>query len=340
MTTSRTRTVRIAALAALVAVSTGLSGCVQTASTESGSEHSPSETHGWPRTIAVPAGDHTEDAVITMQQKPERIATLDYESTEVLAHLGMADQLVLIPEAMLNPALGGHAEEMPADIATFPVAMEVDAETVIVHAPDLVVMSPRHGNEAPIAAILKQAGIPTLQLPDSWTNSASLLANLDLIAQTVGEEQRAAELSTEMTEGLADAAADDLPNESSPRVLLLTNQAGRPFITAGDAFPVELLTRAGARNIAAELDVHRTGPITAEQLVDADPDGIVLIDMNGSGDRMFTELLGNPAVAALPALANDSLLRLTGRQLQALGVTETITGLDTLTQWVETLDQS
>ncbi|NLB46163.1 MAG: ABC transporter substrate-binding protein, partial [Microbacteriaceae bacterium] len=109
--------------------------------------------------------------------------------------------------------------------------------------------------------------------------------------------------------------------------------------TAGDAYPIELLGLAGATSVASELDIHRTGPITAEQLVQANPDGIVLIDMNGTGDRMFTELLQNPAVAAIPALAEGRVLRVAGRQVQALGVTETIAGLEAMTDWVATLDR-
>lgn len=335
--------VRRAALAALLAVSLGLAGCAQTSEPAPSPEATPAQAEGWPRTVTVPAGEHTAETTITIADKPARIAALDYESTEVLAHLGVAEQLVLIPEAMLHPALGGHAEAMPEHIATFPVAMEVDAETVIGLTPDLVIMSPRHGNEAPIAAVLQQAGITTLQLPESWTSSASLLTNLDLIAQTIGEEQTAAQLAVELTEGIADSAAGekataDGGSAEAPRVIMLTNQAGRPFITAGDAYPIELLGLAGASSVAAELGIHRTGPITAEQLVQSNPDGIVLIDMNGTGDRMFTELLENPAVAAIPALADERVLRVTGRQVQALGVTETIAGLGALTTWVSTLD--
>lgn len=54
---------------------------------------------------------------------------------------------------------------------------------------------------------------------------------------------------------------------------------------------------------------------------------------------MFTELLQNPAVAAIPALAEGRVLRVAGRQVQALGVTETIAGLEAMTDWVATLDR-
>lgn len=118
-------------------------------------------------------------------------------------------------------------------------------------------------------------------------------------------------------------------------MLVLSNQAGRPFITAGDAFPLELVRRAGGRDLSDELGFSRTGPISAEQLIDADPDAILLIDMNGSGHDIFTPLLDNPAVAALPALEQDRVMLLEGREVQALGLTETIEGLNHLGEWLD-----
>ena len=56
--------------------------------------------------------------------------------------------------------------------------------------------------------------------------------------------------------------------------------------------------------------------------------------MNGTGDRMFAPLLDNAAVAALPAVAEGRVLRVEGRQVQALDLTSTVDGLGVLTDWV------
>jgi len=322
-----------AALAALVLT---VVGCTNAPPAETPAEVSDAE-EAWPRTVEIPAGESTPASSITLESEPQRIAALDYESAEVIAELGFADRVVLVPEAVLNPHLGAHTEELSDVEATFPVAMEVDAETVIALAPDLVVMSPRHGNEAPIAVVLQQADVPVLQLPDAWNNSASLLVNIELIGQAIGGEEAATGLASDIAAGLAAESAPQELSDDAPRVLVLTNQAGRPFVTAGDAYPIELLGLAGAQSIAVELGIHRTGPIAAEQIVQADPDGIVLIDMNGSGDRMYEELLANPAVAATSAVAGDRILRIEGGQVQALGLAATIDGLAQLTAWVDTL---
>ncbi|MBX3311591.1 MAG: ABC transporter substrate-binding protein [Microbacteriaceae bacterium] len=320
--------------AVFVALSLLITGCASSPTSENDATASDSDS-AWPRTIEVPAGSATPASTLELDSAPMRIAALDYESAETIAALGLSDRLVLISEAVLNPALGGHIEELSSVETTFSVAMEIDAETVIATAPDLVVMSPRHTNDLPISEVLQDANIPVLQLPEPWRNSAALVANIGLIGLATGNEEEADELAEGIRTGLDEATVQ--ASEDAPRVLIINNQAGRPFVTAGQAYPLELLELAGAVNIAEELGVDRSAPINVEELVQANPDGIVLVDMNGTGDRMFSELLSNPAVASLKAVSDDRLLHIEGKQVQALGLNNTVEGLTILADWVRTL---
>ena len=265
---------------------------------------------------------------------PAAIAALDYESAEVLAELGLADRVVLAPESATKAPLGGHVEDYADIKATFPVAAKLDPETIIAAGPELAVMSPRHGAEDTMGGVLENAGVKTLELPTSWTSPESVEANITLIGEATGTETEAKELNERLEKGLEKAGAPAAATADSPNVLVLSNQAGRPFATAGEAYPLELLKLAGATSASDTLGMRATGPITAEQIIVAAPDGIVLVDMNGSGDRLFKELLATPAVAALPAAASDKLMHMTGREVQALGLTDTIAGLEKLTGWV------
>lgn len=333
-----TRPLSATALAAACLVA--LTGCGTAADTGSTAEAPAAEAAAFPRTIDIPAGAKGGEATqMTIEAEPQAIAALDYESAEAIAELGLADHLVLIPEAVLNPALGGHVDELSKVPGTFPVAMNLDPETVIAAAPDLVISSPRHGMDDTIGETLEQAGIQSMQLPSSWTSVATLTQNIDLIGQATGADAAADKLTAEIEQGLvASGSADDQSEATdAPTVLVLNNQAGRPFITAGEAFPLELLTLAGGHSAGADLGMRATGPITAEQIIEADPAGIVLIDMNGSGDRLFKDLLDNPGIAALPAVANDKILRVTGQEVQALGLNSTVDGLAKLSTWVATL---
>lgn len=337
MKTTRSLTLTAIATTALLL----LSGCGSAAHTPAPADApaSEAETAAFPRTIEIPAGRGGDARSLTIETEPTAIAALDYESAEVIAELGLTDRLVLIPEAVLNPAIGGHVEAMSAVPATFPVAMNLDAETVIGTSPDLVVMSPRHGADDTIGAVLEQAGLTTLQLPDSWSSPKALAQNIDLIGQTTGAEDAAVALTEDIEAGLAKQSAQKTGalSPDAPQILMLTNQAGRPFATAGSAFPLHLLDLAGAVSVTDSLGMDTTGAISAEQIVAADPDGLVLIDMNGTGDRMYAELLANPAVAALPAASPERIMRISGREVQALGLVATVTGLESLTAWVATL---
>ncbi|GAA1611391.1 ABC transporter substrate-binding protein [Leucobacter chromiireducens] len=321
-----------ALLASAAALTLLLSGCAPSSAAPVASDHTTTDdTAGFPRTIEIPGAHGTKATSLTLEAAPETIAALDYESAEVLAELGLAEHLVLVPEAVLNPALGGHIDELSAVPEMIPVAMELDPETVIALDPDLVVMSPRHGAESRMGGVFAQAGVPTLQLPDSWTGIPELTANIELIGEATGADDTANALAKQLETGLASSATP-----SNARVLVLSNQAGRPFVTAGNAFPLRLLELTGAQDVSAELGITATGPISAEQIIEANPDGILLVDMNGSGERLFSELLKNPAVAALTGAEHTLLV--TGREVQALGLSSTVDGLATLTQWVATLD--
>lgn len=326
-----TRFRRLGALTAALALGFGLSACQAQAAPEpeapaEQTEAAPAEQ--FPRTITVPGVKGAPATEITLAERPERIATLSYESTEVSAALGAADRLVLIPEATRNPALGGHTEQLAGVPASFESESSLNTEAVIAATPDLVLMNSRHGLDESVGAALERAGIPVLVLPNSWSTVEELRTDIDLIGQALGEDEAATELDDTLEAGLTAVQAAG----EAPSVLVLSNQAGRPFVTAGTAFPLEILRLAGGQDASAALGLDRTGPITAEQVIEANPDAILLVDMNGSGERLFAPIMDNPAIAALPGAADPLLV--TGAQVQALGLTHTIDGLGAISEWL------
>lgn len=314
-----------------------LTSCTASTPPAPASASSPSAsdtTASFPRTISVPAGSAAGASEVTVPAEPQRIVALSYETVAVAVELGLADRLVMIPEEAKNPALTDHAADLAAVSSTIPTASTFDPELVIAQQPDLVLLTARHGVEDGAGAALTAAGIPTLVLPNSWSSLDEITADVALVGEASGTDEAAARLTASLEDGLAESATDDA---DQPRVLILSNQAGRAFVTAGTAFPTRMLTLAGGADASADLGVKATGPITAEQIVQADPDGILLIDMNGSGKKIFDAVLTNPAVAALPAVADERTHLVTGKQVQALGLTSAVDGLTDLREWVGTL---
>ncbi len=291
------------------------------------------ETASYPRTITVPAGADSPSYPLTFEAPPTRIAALTYETGELVAHLGAADRLVLVQESLTKETISGFPDLMAAVAHHAPTEGSVDAETVIAAEPDLVLLTPRRGLEQGLAQVLDDAGIAVLTLPNQWATLEETTANIELVGEALGLEEAAGDLSSELTQGLTPSgSAED--SAAHPRVLVLSNQAGQPFVTAGQAFPLEMLRSAGARDAGEELGLVRSGPITAEQVIAVDPDAILLVDMNGSGAAVFDPLLTNAAVAELPAVAEDRVLLMEGRLMQALGFTATIEGHKQLTHWI------
>lgn len=327
---------RWAALTAML-VALALSACAPATPTASPSPTEPTATPSaeagdFPRVIAVPAGASTEEALVTIPHEPVRIAALTYETAELVAALGAADRLVMVPAAVTNPALSNHLDDMLAVETHAATESTTNAEAVIQTAPDLVLLSARHGLEDGAGKVLADAGIPVIVLPNSWATVSDMRENITLTGHTLGLDTEAEALVATLDAGLSTESA--APSTAAIRVLVLSNQAGRPFVTAGAAFPLEVLRLAGAENAADSLGLSKTGPISAEQVIQAAPDAILLIDMNGSGEGSFAPILENPAVAALPAVAGGAVLLLEGREIQALGLSEVTEGLSALRSWL------
>jgi len=331
------RSIAIVFAAALV-----LTGCANQApeqdpETIDGSGATPTEEDDasdeaeFPRTIEIPGGEGVEAQSITLEEAPERVAALTYETGELVAQLGEVDRLVFVQESLTKDILSSYPEEMGE--VEFHASNEgaIDPESVIASDPDLVLLTARRGLEEELGQVVEEAGIPLIVLPNQWSTVAETTENIEILAQALGVEQAGEELVGELEEGLSPREVEG----DAPQVLVLSNQAGQPFVTAGQAFPLEMVRLAGAEDAGEELDLVRTGPITAEQVVAIDPDGIVLLDMNGSGDAIFDELLTNEAVADLDAVKDERMVLMEGRSMQALGFRATIDGLDELHTWLE-----
>lgn len=321
-----------AAIAALLGLALALSGCAAT------DDPAPTSSAGadgaeWPRTIDVPAGLNSDATELTIPAEPMQIAALTYESAATVSALGLTDRLIVVPEAAQNPVLTDQADELEAVPTTIPTERETDPEAIIAMAPDLVIVSARHGLETGVASVLTEVGIPVLLLPNSWASVEDMQTSIALIGQATGADEAAAALNDELAAGLTPAESGD----DAPHVLILSNQAGTPFITAGNALPLDIVRLAGGVPVGEELGITVTGPISAEQVIAADPDAILLVDMNGSGRGIFQSLLANPAVAALDAVADEHVLLVEAHDVQAVGLTGTVTGLETVRDWIAEL---
>lgn len=334
---SFTRPLIAAAATAAVLLATAC-GATSTAAEPAGSASvsasATAEAAAFPRTVDVPAGRDIEATTVTVEAEPMRIAALSYEAAEVVASLGLADRLVTVPEAVTNPVLTNHLDEMLEVEHTSATESTTDPEQILALEPDLVILSARHGLEEGAGEVLAEAGVPVLVYPNSWHTVDAMVTDIELTGAVTGADAEAADLAATIAAGLTEVA--DPEAEDAPRVLILSNQAGIPFVTAGAAFPLELVALAGGNDVSDEAGAAYTGPITAEQVVAAAPDAILLIDMNGSGEASFAPIMANEAVGTTAAVQDGQVLLLNANETQALGLAGTIDGLAQIAAWLGT----
>lgn len=319
--------------ALLLTIALAITGCGASQDapvTESEPQTSEESGNQYPLTIDIPASETAPDQEVVLESQPQRIAALTYETAELVAHLGAVDRLVLVQESLTKPELSSFPEQMAQVPSHAPTEGAIDAEQVLATEPDLVLVTPRRGLEEDLSDVLSASGVPVLILPNQWATTEDVMANIELVGEAIGTSTEAQQLIEELSSGLAEIS----PDEEAPGVLMLSNQAGQPFVVAGSAFPLEILRLAGGQDVGEELGFVRSGPISAEEVIATQPDAIVLVDMNGSGRAVFDPLLTNEAVAELPAIANDRVLLVEGRMVQALGFTAAIEGRELIEQWL------
>src|SRR5690606_33058778 len=108
------------------------------------------------------------------------------------------------------------------------------------------------------------------------------------------------------------------------------------FAVGSGAFPSFLVELTGATLSSTELNIAQTRPIDAELVVKANPDAIILIDLHGTDRSAFDPILSNPVVANITAVAEDRILLLQGRQIQALALAELPTTAQLVNDWLAT----
>ncbi|RJL35426.1 ABC transporter substrate-binding protein [Bailinhaonella thermotolerans] len=285
----------------------------------------------YPRTVQVP-GDPA--GPVTIPRRPQRIAALSADVAEAAVELAGAGRLIAVPASAANPSLSGHARAMASVATKLPPGTDPDPEQIISLNPDLILITTRHGGERDARATLARAGIPMIAIGNNWGTLEEVQRNLTLLGTALGAEAKAAELVAGLDRRARGVAEKIGRVAARPGVAILSNQAGRPFINAADVLTSDLVRRAGGEPVAARIGLRATAPVTAEQLIAARPDAILLVDVTGKGRASFESVLGNPAVAGLPAVRDGRVKLLPARISYGTGGAGIADGLDEIARWL------
>lgn len=230
------------------------------AATDDGSDATDDDT-AFPVTVAVDGVDTTIEA------QPTAIVSISPTGTEMLFAIGAGDQVVAVDDFSYFP------EEAPVTDLS---GNDPNIEAILSYEPDLVVMS---GDRNDVAPALADVGVPSLILTSAQTFDDTY-TQIEVLGAATGHVGDAAELVSSMQTEI-----DELVAEIPERDEMLTyyhELDDTLFSVTSQTFIGQVYALAGLENVAdaADPDGENGGypQLSAEFLVDADPDLIFLAD--------------------------------------------------------------
>ena len=267
-----------------------LAGC---ASEATGAAVEGTATEPPPATEAAPAAPSEPEP-----EAPAQIVSLSPTATEMLFAIGAGEQVVAVDDQSDFPA-----DAPTTDLSSF----EPNVEAVATYEPDLVVLS---NDPSDVEASLGALGIDTLLLPAAVTLDDTY-AQLAELGEVTGHDGEAEELVAEL-QAEVDAIVAGVPQRPEP-LTYYHELDDTLFSATSQTFIGELYALAGLENVAdpADADAEFGGypQLSAEFLVDADPDMVFLADTECCGQDAAT-FAARPGFADLTAVREGNVVEL------------------------------
>jgi len=230
-------------------------------------------------------GTYTDDAgkVVDITEMPERIVSFGPAITEILFALGLGDKVVGVddfsdyPEETLEKAKVGNA-------------WSPSIEAVVELEPDLVLTV----DSVQFISDLESLGYTYFILdPD---DIYGIVENIRLVGNVTGKVIEGEQLASEMEQVVADIT-EQVEDASRPKVCFVIDatQPNMPWIAGPGSFIDDIINLAGGENIAASA-ATAWAQLSIEEIVDAEPDIIVVQTMIGGIPTITAEQMGEHVV--------------------------------------------
>lgn len=225
-----------------------------------------------------------------------RIVSICPSNTELIAHLGLTDQLVGVDNFSDYPQEVKELPQLGSDLA-------INIGRVKALAPDVVIASLSvPGMERNIAA-LEEANLPHLIL--NGQSLSDIQADLLAVAQLCNATARAKAINAQIDEKVAELAAIAQP--ITP-VSVYWEWWPKPIFTPGGGnWLTEISALAGARNIFA-VNEQASVQATWEEVVAHNPEKILMAWVGIAHDKMQPALIKKrPQADEVQAVAQDAI---------------------------------
>ena len=258
----------------------------------------------------------------TYEDAPERVLALDTNALEVMFELDLEDRVVGYfgsPDNMGGRFAGVAAEAGIENLGpSFPYP---GLEAVLAEDPDFVFSYGYNPEAGFTAEAMLDAGIGNYAFDETCpgfngiNTIESLYENIRDVATIFGVEDRAETVIAGYEERL-DAVAAMVPDDAeAPQMFLLDFGEDSIFTAAQGAIPTDLFARAGGVNVFGETvgDDGLGGTAwmyaTFEEIVERDPEVIVLVDYGFGGPEERQEFAENhPALSGVTGVAEGNFI--------------------------------
>jgi iron complex transport system substrate-binding protein len=266
----------------IAAVLVLLASCGEAAPPQTPADEGSSPAAPFPVTIATANGD------VAIDERPERIVSLSPTATEMLFAIGAGDQVEAVDDQSNYPA-----DTPVTNLSGF----EPNVEAIASYEPDLVVYSTEPGD---LGASLGGVGIPALLQPAA-ANLDDVYEQIDQLGVATGNVSEAGDVVARMRADIRSIVASIEPPEEP--VTYYHELDDTFYSVTSSTFIGQLYSLVGLRNIADEAKGAGGGypQLSAEYIIDADPDLIFLADTKccGQSPRTVAKRPGWDHIAAV-----------------------------------------
>jgi iron complex transport system substrate-binding protein len=264
-----------------------------------------------PDTPVLPTTTTGADGVVVEVTDTSRIIVLNEAIAEIVVSLGMKDSIIGRDATTTLAAL--------VDITEVSNGHDISAESVLALRPSVVIGDTRTGPSETLEQ-LRGAGVAVLIAPEVWTLS-ELPTRVEMIANALGIPRAGTDLIN-MTEQSIDAALKGVgAYATTPRVAFLyVRGTASVYLLGGSGSGAdELVAATGAIDVGALNGLAAFTPLTAEAIVQADPDVLLVMTKGLDSVGGIDGLLELPGVSSTRAAASSAVIAVDDDLLLSFG---------------------
>ncbi len=269
-----------------VAASTGASSGAEESVIGSGSATGTAEETAnmdYPRKLQV-----SDELTVTLESKPQKVASLVFGTDEMLLGLTDAENIAGLS------GLDNGCAYLAADASVYEKIPRINenAEILMDLEPDFIIGSSWVDED--LKAQIEDSGIPFYgyTTPKTMEEQVQIVKDLGYL---LGDDEKTEALVQDMEERIqaVETVAAGIAEEDKVRVMAYNMHESSSAV--GTIFD-DMVTKAGAVNVSSEAGLEGTAKISKEQIVEMNPEVIILVEWASDTDeefQAFVEMLKN-----------------------------------------------